>query len=57
MRAEAYLLIIGAAMAAAAIVVLILNRGLATELLAAIALLGSVAVIINTLLELRNRDD
>jgi hypothetical protein len=42
-------------MMAGSIVVLVLNRNLATELLGAIAFLGSVAVLLSAMLDLNNR--
>jgi hypothetical protein len=52
LRARAYLLLIAVAMMATAIVVLILNRNLADELLGAIALLGGIAVALNAILDI-----
>jgi hypothetical protein len=51
-RPRLYLIVIAVAMMAAAIVVLILNRDLSTELLGAIALFGGLAVLVNAILDL-----
>jgi hypothetical protein len=58
-RPRAYLLLISVAMMAGAVVVLILNRDLPSELLAAIALLGGVAVALNAVLDItgNGKDD
>lgn len=52
MRPRLYLILIAAAMIAAAIVVLALNRDLSTDILAGIALLGGIAILTNAILDL-----
>jgi hypothetical protein len=47
-----YLILIAVAMMVAAIVVLILNRSLPTELLGGIAFLGALSVLLNAVLDI-----
>jgi hypothetical protein len=49
--------LIAAVMMGAAVVVLILNRSAATEILGSIAFLGGVAVVLNAILDLKGGDD
>jgi hypothetical protein len=52
MKPRVYLILISVAMLVAAIVVLILDRDLPTELLGSIAFLGALAVLLNAILDL-----
>lgn len=59
MKPRVYLILISVAMMVAAIVVLIINRDLPTELLGGIAFFGAIAVLLNAVLDLtgNGKDD
>jgi hypothetical protein len=52
LRPRVYLIVWGAAMMAAAVVVLVLNQDTSTELLGAVAFVGGLAVVVNAILDL-----
>lgn len=52
MKPRVYLILISVAMLVAAIVVLIIDRDLSTELLGSIAFLGALAVLLNAILDI-----
>jgi hypothetical protein len=52
MKPRIYLILISVAMLVTAIVVLIINRDLPTELLGSIAFLGALAVLLNAILDI-----
>jgi hypothetical protein len=52
MKPRAYLILISVAMMTAAIIVLISDQNLSTELLGSIAFIGGLAVLINAILDL-----
>jgi hypothetical protein len=54
MKPRAYLILISVAMMTAAIIVLVANQNLSTELLGSIAFIGGLAVLINAILDLTN---
>jgi hypothetical protein len=55
-KREVFMVLIGCAMLAVSIVVLILNQNASTELLGAIGAVGGVAVILNAVLPAGNGD-
>jgi hypothetical protein len=52
LKPRLYLVLIAAVMIAAAIIVIVLSRDLPEHLLGSIALLGGIAVLLNTMLDL-----
>jgi hypothetical protein len=51
-RARVQLIVAGAAMMGAAVVVLVLNQGTSTEILGSIAFVGGAAIVVNAVLDL-----